>query len=105
MYQSFTLATLDAVENGDIVDLSVRCGPSDRIAIQHTQSGSPATATLVIYGSVDGVSFFDISGNIDASSNGLVFIVDKPVRYLRAGLTALSGGTAPVVTVQCLAVS
>ena len=102
-YQSFTFTTLDAVEASAIIDLGQGGAPSRAMAFSTVQTGSPATATLVIYGSIDGVNFFDISGNQAAASNLLFFVIDKPVRYLRANLTALSGGTAPTVTVTGLA--
>lgn len=86
---------------GSPVDLG---GVADVFTMQTVNTGSPDTVSLNVQGSVDGVNFFNLSSlnsnsgpgtNGPSSSTGSRFLV----RYVRANLTALTGGTSPTVTV------
>jgi|SRR3990167_1580622 len=61
-------------------------------------TGSPATVTVLLEGSLDGTNWFTLA-TVSLTTDSLNFIVDKPVLYLRANLTALTGGSAPTVSV------
>jgi hypothetical protein len=67
-------------------------------AIQVSSTGSPSGYDVSLQGSLDGINWITITstGGSDPdkySSNG-----DFPVRYVRANLSNLTGGTAPTVT-------
>jgi hypothetical protein len=65
-----------------------------------------ATAVTVdLEGSLDNTTWFQLATHPfsagDISAEGAMFhVIDKPVKYVRANLTALSGGTDPTVTVK-----
>lgn len=72
--------------------------------IQAEPSGSPTGCTVKLEGSLDGVSWFDLSGDLTCTSAVMLHITDKPVMFVRVNLTALSGGTSPSVVVRYLGV-
>lgn len=82
----------------------VKDGPAVKVGAQLTVvSGTLSTIACDIQGSNDGTKWFTI-GTISTATDGtMVFIVDKPVLWLRANLTTLTG-TSPVVTVKAAAV-
>ena len=55
-------------------------------------TGSPTAVTLVLEGSIDGTNFFTL-GTSTSTSSEMVFVVDKPVTYVRFDLTTWTGGT------------
>lgn len=71
---------------------------------QHTLqiivTGGPSGCTVNLDGSLDGVNWFDLSGAQTCTSNTMFHVVSKPVAYVRGDLTALTGGTAPTVTIS-----
>lgn len=67
-------------------------------------TGAPASCTVHLEGSLDGTNFFDLSGAQTCTTNVMFHVVDKSVLYIRANLTALSGGTSPSVSITYLGV-
>jgi hypothetical protein len=74
--------------------------------IQATMGGTVvATAVTVdIEGSLDDSTWFQLVSHAfsagEITAEGAMFhLADMPVKYLRANLTTLTGGTAPTVTV------
>lgn len=63
-----------------------------------TTTGSPSSMNVVIERSHDGVNWFS-TGSPNISAGPTMATVDTHlVRYVRANLTSLSGGSAPTVT-------
>jgi hypothetical protein len=64
-----------------------------------------ATAVTVdLEGSLDDTTWFQLARHAFSAAeitaeSAMFHVVDKPVRYVRANLIALTGGTAPTVTV------
>ena len=86
-----------------LLDAAAATGTSSSIeltsvnyAVQVVATGSPTGITVDLEGSLDGTNFLEI-GTISAA--GIFFVTDSPVKHVRANLTALTGGTAPTVTV------
>ncbi len=67
--------------------------------IQVTFTGSPSTVTVALEGSLNNTNFFVLDSSTYGTTGDIVFVVDKTVRYMRANLTTLSGGSSPTVTV------
>lgn len=63
-------------------------------------SGSPAICTLRLEGSLDHISWFDLSGDQTCTASLMFHVADKPVQFVRINLTALSGGSSPSVAVR-----
>ena len=81
----------------EVVDFdTVRLSP-DELTVQLNVTGAPTTCTYQVEGSLDNVTFFDLSGAKSCTSSLMFHLDSKPVRYLRGNLTALSGGTSPSV--------
>jgi hypothetical protein len=104
-YKSIDAAT--SVGAGVVLDLN---GVSNEFTMQVETTGSPSL-TVLLEGSLDGVNFhsmntFGSTLRATDESYGLVDTtlssaqpVSKPfVRYVRANVTAFSGGTSPTVT-------
>lgn len=76
--------------------------PLCKHAIQVLLGGTVAATTAVVdlEGSLDGASAFKLGTWTKASqaSGDIIFAIDKPVPFIRANLSSLSGGTAPTVT-------
>ncbi len=62
-------------------------------------SGGPSGCTVNLDGSLDSTHWFDLSGGQTCTSSVMFHVANRPVTFVRANLTALSGGTAPTVTV------
>jgi hypothetical protein len=63
-------------------------------------TGSP-TITVVLDGSIDGTYWSPL---VQTSDVGTVWSSgDRPVKYMRARIATLSGGTSPTVTVSAIA--
>jgi hypothetical protein len=72
------------------------------IQVRHT--GGPASAVIVLEGTINGEDYFTL-GTWDSSTNAsgdIVWIVDKPVAMIRANLGTLTGGTDPTVTADVI---
>jgi hypothetical protein len=63
---------------------------------QSITTGSPMDAVIVIEGTIDGSTWYEI-GTI--SPNAYSTVVNSPLAGIRANLTTLDGGTSPTVTV------
>ena len=61
-------------------------------------TGSPATVSVTLEGSLDGTNWFVLATNT-STSNALSHVVDKPVRFIRAQLGTLTGGSSPTISV------
>ena len=62
-----------------------------------TVTGSPAGCTYRLEGSLDGTTFFDLSGAQTCTSSTMFHVVQKKVTYVRGFLITLSGGSSPTV--------
>lgn len=71
---------------------------------QTVVTGTPTSFTLTYQGSLDGVNWFTL-GTSTATAGDAQHIVDKPAMFVRATLSALTGGTAPSVTAMVGAVA
>lgn len=64
-----------------------------------------ATAvTVALEGSLDDSTYFELASHALSAAEitaeaAMFHIVDKPVRFVKANLTTLTGGTAPTITV------
>ena len=65
---------------------------------QSVTTGSPTSFTLTYQGSLDGTNWFTL-GSSTAAAGDAQFVVDKPARFVRATLSALTGGTSPTIRV------
>ena len=81
----------------------------DKHTVQVTMGGTVvATAVTVdLEGSLDGTFWQALASHaLDAgeiTAEGAIFhVVNAPIKYVRANLTTLTGGTAPTVTVKYL---
>jgi methyl coenzyme M reductase beta subunit len=61
-------------------------------------TGGPSAVTVNLEGSDDGTNWFTVDTSTSTSS-ALRHVVDKPVRFLRANLATLTGGSSPTVSV------
>ena len=59
-------------------------------------TGSPAALTVDLEGSHDGVNWVVLSSFTIGGTHAR--LIDWPLRYLRANLSTLSGGSSPTVT-------
>jgi hypothetical protein len=94
-----TLASSGTTSAFDVSRLS----PSQH-TLQAVSSGSPTRCTIQLQGSLDGTTWFDLSGSQTCTSTLMVHVEQRPVSYVRANLTALSGGTTPKVAIFYLGV-
>lgn len=83
-------------------------GPMDFVPTEHSvevvTTGAPATATVQLEGSLDGVNFFPVGTAQAMAAGGLFSVTGVPLRYAQVSLTALTGGTSPTVTCSYLGV-
>lgn len=70
---------------------------------QYIVTGAPSAVAAKLEGSLDGTNWFDLTGlNVTAAgavTNSADAGVHFAVRYVRANVTTLTGGTAPTVSV------
>lgn len=98
------LGTLTAVSTTPALDLfnTYRVTPHKH-TIQVNTTGAPATCTMELDGTLDpplgsAAQWSNLSGSQSCAAATLMFhIADKPVRGIRANLTALSGGSVTVL--------
>lgn len=95
--QVTSLSAATAIGAGAAVD----CEGARAYALDVRVTGAPTSVTVALEGTIDGANWGSI-GSVTAA--GLTWYVDKPVVRVRANLTVLSGGTAPAVTAEILAV-
>lgn len=92
-------------------DLATFGGATPAISWQVTTTGTPTGVTVWLEGSLDGANWgklaiitnTDSEWNTTITSGEFASIVNKPARYLRGSVQALSGGTSPTVTVKFIA--
>lgn len=65
-------------------------------------TGAPATISVTLEGSLDGSTWFVLATSTSVTGDYQT-ATDKPVAFLRGNLGTLTGGTAPTVTVRCVA--
>ena len=74
------------------------------LASKHTWeivvSGAPTALQVDLEGSLDATNWYTLDSSTITTSE-MRHLVNKPVKYIRANLTTLSGGTTPKVTVSC----
>lgn len=68
-------------------------------AVLAVVTGGPATCTISLQGTIDGVTWDTISNATTCTSSVYFYVSGKPMSGIRASLTVLSGGTSPTVTV------
>ena len=74
-------------------------------AVEFAITGAPTAVTIKLEGNITGTApFFDLATHVVtaeelAAGAGMFHVQDKPVGYVRANITVLTGGTAPTVTV------
>lgn len=88
------MTTLSANGSTDAVNLDVVWST---FTFQTVVTGAPASFTQTFQGSLDGTNWFTL-GSSTAVAGEAQFVVDKPAQYVRATLSALTGGTAPTVS-------
>lgn len=89
-------------QTGSSVDMAAANGT---IAVQVITTGSPTTGTVTLEVSMDGTNWVSTTATVTiaaATSNYLQALSNTAVRYARATLTALAGGTAPTVTAKIM---
>lgn len=64
-------------------------------------AGGPSGCTVNLDGMIDG-TWYDISGPQTCTSSVMFHVFGKAVELVRGHVTALSGGTAPTVTITYL---
>jgi hypothetical protein len=67
-------------------------------------TGGPATCTLQMQYSLDNANWFSLGAAQTCTSAISVVVIDIPTRYVRANLTALTGGSSPTVKTLYLGV-
>lgn len=68
------------------------------LALQTVVTGTPSGVTVTLEGSLDGVHWAPALLTSTSTTGDYQGRAGSPVRYIRANLTALTGGTAPTVT-------
>jgi hypothetical protein len=98
-----SFAPVTTVAASDPFDIASVGRPSAPFTVQLSATGSPVTCAVLVKGSVDGVSYFDIGGGSkDLSSAGALVPVTTNVTHILIDVTALSGGTSPAVVATAL---
>lgn len=73
---------------------------NDIHTMQAIVTGSPASCTVHLEGSIDSTHWFDLSGDQTCTSSMMFHVVARSVLYVRGNLITLSGGTSPTVTLS-----
>ena len=91
---------------GTTSTFSVRDVAPAQHTIQANVSGSPASCSVQLEGSLDaGANWFNLSGAQDCSGGNTMFhVVTRPMDYVRLNVSAFSGGTSPKITLYYLGV-
>jgi hypothetical protein len=89
-----SLDAVTATGAGTVLDLhEVKTNHTLQVIV----TGGPASLNVDLEGSLDGAAFVALA-SVSAVGGGLATTSGGPIRYLRAKLTALSGGSSPTVT-------
>lgn len=67
-------------------------------------TGTPATVTINLEGSIDGTNWFQMDQSV-AAGGEMRSVINKAVRWARLNMTTLTGGTSPTVTGVVMAVA
>lgn len=89
--------------SGSVIDLGTCCRS---FALQVVLTGGPSGGTVTLVGSLDGTNFDAALATftIGTDASGVIkYVVDKPLRYVKAVLAGLTGGTSPTVTANVAA--
>jgi hypothetical protein len=103
----YLLGVLSATGTTAAVDLGVA---AHRHTVQVVTAGSPTGCSIQLEGTLDDIfsvaspTWTNLSGSQTCTSSVTFFVSDRPVRAVRANLTALSGGSSPSVTVKYVGV-
>jgi len=94
---------LSAVTGAGAGTIKKSAYPMQHHALSITITGSPTTIVVDLEGSVDGTNFVALgtktfSAGEKTAAFALLFVIDKPVTYVQANVTTLSGGSSPTVT-------
>lgn len=84
------------VTTGDTVDYRELRGVHTAVAVL---TGSPSSYSVSVYASLDATNWYAL-GTISSGNPGTLHVTGKVARYVRADVTALSGGTSPTVIVD-----
>lgn len=76
--------------------------------VQFIMTGDPLTGVIDMEGSLDGTNWFVIDSHTVAAGEitalgGMYFVIDKPVKHLRANVSTLTFTTAGTVQVSIFA--
>jgi hypothetical protein len=96
-YSTATFSALSATGAGATFDIN---GIQPRHGVSYTVTGAPATCTIDLEASLDGVFWVKIITGTVCTSSIYASVVDKPFRYIRPNLITLTGGTTPAVTAK-----
>lgn len=88
------LAAVTANGSSTAIDLVT---PYRTHTLQTVVTGAPTSLSVTLEGSLNGTNWVVLATSTSTTGDAQ-FAVDKPVRYVRATLSALTGGTAPTVT-------
>lgn len=104
-YISYTFGPFDAAAELEAVDTRKHIVPRNH-TFQFITTGAPVTATMQFEGSNDGSTWAALTGggDVDVSSSGVLAVDEEHYSFIRCRLSALSGGTAPTVTVYYIGV-
>jgi hypothetical protein len=69
-----------------------------------TVTGGPANCSFQLEGSLDALTWFNMSGPIDCvpAANRQFHVINRPENFIRGNLTVLNGGAVPTVTFEYL---
>jgi hypothetical protein len=90
-----SLSAATATGPGTVVDLGV---VRSSHTMQTTVSGAPATVSVNLEGSLAAAGPWAVLANSTSTTGDVQTASGKAVRYVRANLVTLTGGTAPTVT-------
>lgn len=94
---------LDAVNATGATD-PIDVSGSLSYTLQATATGAPETAEVSLEGSLDGVGYTilvllsGLSGDVQVS-----WAQNKPTKYMRLNVRAITGGTSPTITASAIA--
>jgi len=95
-----------ATATGASVSVKMNRKPSQH-TFQVTMGGTVVATGVTVdaEGSLDDITYFQLASHAlsagEITAEGAMFhLADMPVKYIRANLTSLVGGTAPTVTVK-----
>lgn len=88
---------LTAIAAGAGYDLRVMCRVFTFMK-KTVQGGGFSALSITYEGSLDGINWYTL-GTDATTVDGVTFVVDKPARYVRANVTAFTGGTSATVLV------